>query len=76
MREQISRIYWFESWPKIKEEFWTDELVQNSSLLFKVIGIYGGYPHHPHPKLQVKMTAKRMVAIRYLSSKAILCPPF
>jgi hypothetical protein len=49
-------------------------LVQNSSLL-KVSCFADDYPHHPQPKLAVKRMQNAMVAMRYLSSKAIIYPP-
>jgi len=33
-----------------------------------------GYPHHPQPKLATNTIQKSNVAMRYLSSKAIICP--
>jgi len=49
-------------------------MVQNSSIL-KVSCFEDDYPHHPQPKLATKIIQKAIVAIRYLSSKAMICPP-
>jgi hypothetical protein len=48
--------------------------IQNSSLL-KVSCFEDDYPHHPQPKLATKKIQKAMVAMRYLSSRAMIYPP-
>ena len=38
-----------------------------------LMGLY--YPHHPQPKLAIKTMLAIRVAIKYLSSNAMISPP-
>jgi len=59
---------------KSKKNSEPQEVVQNSSLL-KVSCFEDDYPHHPQPKLATNKRQNAMIAMRYLSSKAIIYPP-